>query len=191
MASPTPLTWPAGIAPEVAAIKGRYPQARAATLPLLWVAQRAWGWISPEAMDLIARELDLSPAQVRATASFYTMLRKEPVGVHVIQACRTLSCDLAGAPSLLAHLEGLLGIRCGQTTPDGLFTLEAVECLASCGSGPVLQVTSRGDHALPDGDLLFEHVTADRATVLVEALRNGTPLPPHDEADQWTWEVVP
>lgn len=180
-----PLTWPDGLRSEVDAIRARYPDARAAVLPLLWLVQDTFGHVSPQGEELVARTLSSRPgsppvplAHVRATASFYTLLKKAPQGRWRIQVCRTLCCALAGAPTLLSHLERVLAIQDGQTTPDGQFTLESVECLASCGSGPVVQVNE---------DLFFERMTPQKVDALLEALRRGDPLPPRPEADEWTW----
>ncbi|MBN1336516.1 MAG: NAD(P)H-dependent oxidoreductase subunit E [Deltaproteobacteria bacterium] len=148
----------------------------AATLPLLWLVQDRRGWISDEALAWVAGSTGRSLAQVEAVVSFYSMFRRAPAGRWVIEVCRTLSCELAGAPRLLAHLEDRLGVRAGETTPDGAFTLLAVECLASCGSGPVLHV-----NGIP-----FERVTPERADALLDALREDR-LPERPEADLWTW----
>ncbi|MEZ4459930.1 MAG: NAD(P)H-dependent oxidoreductase subunit E [bacterium] len=97
-------------------------------------------------MDYVAARLELPPSKVLTTATFYTMYNKQPVGRCHIQVCTTLSCAFRGGPELIEKLEDRLGIRLGETTPDGHFTLSEVECLASCGSPPMFQVTdSRGD----------------------------------------------
>lgn len=133
------LEWPAAIAPEVSAAIARYPVKRSAVLPVLWLAQRQWGWLSPSALQLVARSVELPEPEVFGIATFYTMFNLQPVGRHHLQVCMTLSCSLMGADRLFKHLEKKLGIGHGQTTPDGRFTLRKVECLAACGYAPCLQ----------------------------------------------------
>lgn len=118
----------------------RYPDAQAATLPALWLAQEEFGTIGPEACAAVAELLGLTPAHVLGVASFYTMFKKEPTGRYLIQVCSTLSCSLMGAQSVVDYLERKLDIKCGGTTPDGKFSLVKVECLASCGTAPMMQI---------------------------------------------------
>jgi len=127
---------------EIEAILKRYPERLAALIPTLWVAQRQFGWLSQETLELVARRLDLAPAQVISTATFYTMFHKKPVGRYHVQVCRNISCYLRGADDVTAAASAKLGVKPGQTTPDGRFTLEEVECLAACGRGPVVQVNT-------------------------------------------------
>jgi NADH-quinone oxidoreductase subunit E len=134
------LEWPAAARAEVEQALARYPVRRSAILPVLWIAQRTWGWLSPEAMALAARTVGLPESEVFGIATFYTMFHLKPVGRHHLQVCRTLSCSLMGADRLFLHLERKLGIGHGETTPDGRFTLRRVECLAACGGGPCIQV---------------------------------------------------
>ena len=118
----------------------RYPIKRAAIMPTLWLAQEEFGWLSEEVLEYVAELLDLSPAFTASVASFYTMYYKRPVGKHHIQVCTNLSCALVGADGIVACLRDRLGIEVGQTTSDGRFTLSVVECLASCGTAPMMQV---------------------------------------------------
>lgn len=118
----------------------RYPTKKAALLPALQLAQRQWGYLSPEVMEYVAGRLDVAPAEVQSTATFYTMFNKEPVGKYHVQVCTNLSCYLRGADEVMHLCEKKLGIHAGETTPDGKFTLEHVECLASCGTAPMMQV---------------------------------------------------
>jgi NADH-quinone oxidoreductase subunit F len=131
-------------------ILARYPVKRSALLPTLRLVQEQEGWISREAMEYIAQLLDLSPAQVHDTASFYTMFRLAPKGETIIEVCTTLSCALGGAEELLGHTCRRLGIGPGETTADGKFTVKEAECLAACGGAPAVQV---------NGEWL-EHATA-------------------------------
>ncbi len=119
-----------------------YPTREAALIPALHLALEQYGYVSREVMAYVAERLDVPLSKVLGVASFYTMLNMDPVGRYHIQVCRTLSCALRGAEDVVAHLEKRLGIKVGETTPDGKFTLSEVECLASCGSGPVLQVNN-------------------------------------------------
>jgi len=125
---------------KITEILARYPEKRAALLPLLWLAQEEFGHVSEGAMKEIAGVLDLTPPQVYETVTFYTMLNRQPIGKFHIQVCRSLMCALVGTEQLLGWIHAMLGIKPGQTTPDGLFTLSQVECLASCGTGPMMQV---------------------------------------------------
>ncbi len=124
----------------------RYPNTRAALLPALFLAQEEFGWISVEVMDYLAERLELPPSQVLTTATFYTMYNKQPVGKCHVQVCTTLSCAFRGGYELLERFEDRLGIKRGESTPDGNWTLTEVECLASCGSAPMFQLTdSKGN----------------------------------------------
>ncbi len=121
----------------------KYPDKRSVLLAALRTAQDEVGYLSEAAMVDVAEILDLTPVQVYDVASFYTLFNLKPVGKHVIQVCKTLSCALVGAGGIIEHLQGRLGIRVGETTPDGLFSLKLVECLASCGTGPMVQINNR------------------------------------------------
>ena len=112
----------------------RYPEKRSALIPILHEVQAEVGYLSPEAIEWVAGYLGLGPADVMSVASFYDMLNLEPVGKHMIYVCHNLTCSLLGAEGVIRHLEGRLGIRMGETTPDGLISLKRMECLASCGT---------------------------------------------------------
>jgi len=127
-------------------IVGRYPQRRAALMPTLWLAQREFGWLSLPVMEYVAELMELPLAWVTSVASFYTMYWKEPKGRWHIQLCRNLPCALRGAREIQQAVECRLGIRDGQRTQDGRFSLEEVECLASCGTAPVLQLNNAEYH---------------------------------------------
>lgn len=120
----------------------RYPDPKAAVLPVLWLAQGQNGWISDEVCEAVAAELDLPPAHVLGVSTFYTMFNNKPVGRYLIQVCSTLSCSLMGADHIFDYLSNKLGIRNGESTADGKFTLMKVECLASCGTAPMMQVNA-------------------------------------------------
>jgi NADH-quinone oxidoreductase subunit E len=141
-----PLAFAAEDKRRLAELRLRYPVKESAIMPALWMAQQRFGFISREAAHVVAAELDVPETDVVAVASFYTMYHLEPVGRHVIQVCATLSCSLLGADALVEHLKRKLGIGLGETTADGRFTLRQVECLAACGSGPVIQVNEDKFH---------------------------------------------
>jgi NADH-quinone oxidoreductase subunit E len=120
----------------------RYPEGKqkSALLPLLHLAQAEFGgWLSPQTMDYVASILNIKPIEVYEVASFYTMYNLKPVGKCLIEVCRTGPCMLRGANDLVAHIENRLGIKEGETTADGMFTLKTTECLGSCGTAPMLQ----------------------------------------------------
>jgi len=149
-----------------------YPQPRSAMIPLLHLAQEQDGWVTGEAMEHIAELLDLTPAEVLGTASFYDMLFREPIGRHLIAICTNIACLLNGGYELLEHAEERLGIKAGATTPDGRFTIEEVECVALCGQAPCLAVNWR----------FFGNVTDEAFDRLVDELTAGRlddEVPPH------------
>ena len=118
----------------------KYPVKQAALLPALWLAQKQNKYISDEAKEYIAGLLGLTPAEVHGVMTFYTMYKDKPIGKYHLQICRTLSCALRGAETIIDHVQNKLKIKPGQTTPDGLFSIELVECLASCGTAPAIQI---------------------------------------------------
>ena len=141
-----PLEWPAELRPRVDEALVRYPNRRSAVLPLLWIAQRHWGWVPAAGLRLVARTTGLPETEVFGVATFYTMINLKPVGTYHLQVCMTLSCSLMGADRIFRHLSRRLGIGHGETTPDGRFTLRRVECLSACGGGPCLQVNEEKFH---------------------------------------------
>ena len=128
---------------EVRRLQGLYPDRRAALLPVLQLAQEAFGHVSLEAEEYVAGLFDLSPAHVHEVVTFYTLFFREPKGRHVISVCHNLTCHLLGARKVLDHLKERLGVEVGQTTPDGRVTLLSVECLCACEIAPMLQVDER------------------------------------------------
>ncbi|HEY6064589.1 MAG TPA: NADH-quinone oxidoreductase subunit NuoE [Thermoanaerobaculia bacterium] len=135
-----PAEFPPEARERIAKILSRYPTKQAALLPVLWVAQETWGWISREAAEEVARILELPPAHVSGVLTFYTMYNLEPVGRHLLQFCTSISCHLAGAGGLLALCRSRLGVDLGETTPDGKFTVVEVECIAGCDRAPSMMV---------------------------------------------------
>ncbi len=141
----------------------RYPQARSAMLPCLHLAQEEIGYISPEALVAVADAIGAKTDEVESVVTFYSMLHLEPQGKQVIKVCTSVACYLKGCDDVLATLERRLGAHRGETTPDGRFTLEAVECLAACGMAPALQVNGE----------FVEQVSPETAERLVSFLEAG------------------
>ncbi len=146
---------------ELEQILKRYPNRMAALIPVLHLAQDQNGWISEEVVDWASRRLDVPPAHVRGVVTFYTLFNQKPVGKHQVWVCRTLPCALRGAGQLLAHCEKKLGIHAGETTADGKITLRTAECLASCGTAPMMQVDKT----------YHENLTPEAVDTLLDELR--------------------
>ena len=142
-------------------IIARYPKKEAAMLPVLYLAQQEFGHLSAEAIEYVARLMGQTPARVTGVVSFYTMFNMKPIGRHHIQVCRTLPCALGGAEKVTAFLTQKLGIKPGQTSEDGRFTLSEVECLASCGTAPMMQIN----------DDYYENLTEEKITKIIESLK--------------------
>ena len=121
----------------------RYPTKQAALLPVLWVAQETWGWISREAAEEVARVLELPPSHVDGVLTFYTMYNLRPVGRHLLQICTSISCHLAGAEGLIDRCRERLGIGLEETSKDGKFSLVEVECIAGCDRAPSMMVNDK------------------------------------------------
>jgi NADH-quinone oxidoreductase E subunit len=127
---------------EIDKILLRYPNKQAALLPVLWLCQDRWSWISPGITQAIAERLELSPAYIEGVTTFYTMYQRQPPGKYLLQVCTTLSCQLCGTSGLVDRLKEKLGIDFGETTADGRFTLLDVQCLGACGEAPIIQVNN-------------------------------------------------
>jgi len=134
------VTFKPQVIEEFEGIAKRYPVRRAALLPALWLAQREFGWISPEAMVQVAKLVGCSPAQVLEVAEFYTMYQKKKPGKYHLQVCQTIACLLAGSEEIKKTVERVLNLKPGETSPDGKFSYQLVECLASCHTAPCMQV---------------------------------------------------
>ena len=148
---------------EIDDILSRYPVKRSALLPLLYLAQREQGYVTEAAMQEIAGILMLTPPQVYETATFYTMLNLKPVGKFHLQVCKSLMCALVGSDTVIGWIGAKLGIKPGETTPDKLFTLSVVECLAACGTGPMMQVN----------DDYYERLTEEKLDRILAELRQA------------------
>ncbi len=139
-------------------LAARYPVARSAVMPALYIAQDEEGYITLDALEAVAEAIGLTVDDVESVATFYTMYYQRPPGKKVVKVCTSISCYLRGCDALVEHLEERLGIERGETTPDGNYTLLTAECLASCGTAPVLQVN----------DEFVENVTLEMADALVD-----------------------
>jgi NADH-quinone oxidoreductase subunit E len=148
---------------EMAAIVARYPSHAAACIPVLHLCQAQNGFISEDVIAFVAGRLDLPLAQVQGVVTFYSLFRTEPSGKHQVWVCKTLSCALRGSESILRHCEQKLGIRAGETTKDGRISLRTAECLASCGTGPMMQVDQR----------YYENLTASEVDRILDQLLAG------------------
>ncbi|MCX7969683.1 MAG: NADH-quinone oxidoreductase subunit NuoE [Armatimonadetes bacterium] len=147
---------------EAESIIAQYPQRKAAIMPLLWLVQEKFGYIPKEAVPEIAELTGTTPVHVEAVIKFYEMFHDHPVGKCQLMLCTNVSCLLHGADKTLQKLKEVLGVDVGETTPDGLFTLEEVECLAACDKAPVLLVNSTE---------LYENVTPDKVEQIIAELR--------------------
>lgn len=148
---------------EYRAILARYPTRRAALMPTLWLAQREFGYLPLAVQEYVADLMELPLAWVASVVSFYTMYWTERPARWHLQVCRNLSCALRGGLEIRDALTARLGIRHGERTADGRFSLEEVECLASCGTAPCLQINN---------DEYHESMSVERTLALVERLAN-------------------
>lgn len=160
------MKFPDNILKEVADIVQRYPEGKhkSALLPVLHLAQKeAGGWLSPETMDYVASLLKLEPIEVYEVATFYSMYNLKPVGKYMFEVCQTGPCMLNGSDDIIKYIYNRLGIRPGETTADGLFTLKTVECLGACGYAPMMQL---GRH-------YREHLTKEKVDAVIEECRKN------------------
>jgi NADH-quinone oxidoreductase subunit E len=153
---------------ELSEILTRYPNKMAACIPALHLCQDQHGWISDEVVDFVSKKLDLPSSHVKGVVTFYTLFNQHPVGKHQVWVCRTLPCALRGAGAVLSQCEKKLGIKPGETTKDGKVTLRTAECLASCGTAPMMQV-DRDYH---------ENLTKEDVDKILDGLLAGRPVAP-------------
>ena len=156
--------WP----PTPTQIIARYPEARSALLPLLHLVQAEDGYLTPAGIAFCAAQLDLSPAEVTAVATFYSMYRRTPTGEYLVGVCTNTLCAVMGGDAILEVLEDHLGVHAGETTADGKVTLEHIECNAACDYAPVVMVNWE----------FFDNQTPSSARELVDELRAGAPVTP-------------
>ena len=161
--APAPSVLTPELRVEAEAIAAKYPNARSALLPLLFLVQSVEGYVTDEGMREVAEILDLEPAQILSSGSFYTMLKRRPQGEYLLSVCRNISCTHLGARKVVRALEERLGIEAGGTTSDGKFSLEAAECLATCDGAPAMQVNYED----------FYKVTPEEAVAIVDKLSQG------------------
>ena len=147
------------------ALIARYPLKRSAMIPLLLYAQDEVGHVSEEVIAEVARRVDVRPIEVVEVIGYYSMLRRQPVGKHHVQVCTNISCMLRGSDELFEHCCKKLGIQAKQTTPDGLFSIEEVECLGACTGAPALQINY--DY--------YENITPKKFDELIEELKKKEP----------------
>jgi NADH-quinone oxidoreductase E subunit len=145
---------------QIQALMNKYPRKRSALIPSLQLAQKEAGYLSNDTICEIARIFELTPNEVYEVATFYTMFYKKPVGKYVIQVCTNISCLLCNAEDIVSHLTGKLGIRFGETTPDGKYTLLEAECLGSCGTSPVIQIN----------ETYYEELTPEKVDQILDSL---------------------
>lgn len=142
----------------------RYPQGKqkSALLPVLHLAQDSFGgWLSADTMDYVAELLQITPIEVYEVATFYTMYNVKPVGKHVFEVCHTGPCMINGSDNIIAYIYEKLGIKPGETTADGMFTLKTAECLGACGYAPMMQL----------GKIYKEHLTKEKVDMIIEECR--------------------
>ena len=156
-----PFTFDAERDAEFERLVVRYPLRESMILPALWLVQEQEGWISSEAMAYIADRIGTFAAKVYEAATFYTMFNLEPKGRHHICVCRTLSCWLREKQAIVDYLAAEIGIRPGEVSEDGRFSLEEVECLGHCGTAPVVQVN----------DEFHEEMDVDKMKALLATLK--------------------
>ena len=148
---------------EIVELVKVYPSAQSALMPVLYMAQEDFGFLSMDTQKMIAGVLNLRLMQVREVVTFYTMYREQPCGKYLLEVCTNVSCMLNGANELVAHMCETLGIKQGQTTPDGLFTIAEVECAGACAGAPVVQVNNA----------YYEKATAESMDALITQVRDG------------------
>lgn len=139
----------------------RYPHKEAAILPVLYLAQEEFGYLSLESIEYVAKLMGIPTASLYGTVSFYSLLYMKPMGRHHIQVCRTFPCALLGAEKITDSLKKKLGIDIGETTADGKFTLSEVECLASCGTAPMMQIN----------DKYYENLSEEKIEAILQNLK--------------------
>lgn len=153
---------------EVANIVARYPEGKqkSALLPVLHLAQESFGWLSAETMDYVAELLHITPVEVYEVATFYSMYNLKPVGRYMFEVCQTGPCMINGSDDIIAYIGTKLGIKPGETTADGLFSLKTVECLGACGYAPMMQL---GKH-------YREHLTKEKVDAIIEECRKNAAM---------------
>ena len=155
-----PATFSPEIEAEIDRHLAKYPVKRSAILPLMFIVQRERGYLDPPGVLYLANRLGLRTTDIWEVATFYSMIYTEPIGRHHIQICKTLSCKIMGEPAITEHVCRKLGIKPGETTADGKFTVSLVECLGSCGTAPMFQI----------GFDYFENLTPEKVDQILDGL---------------------
>jgi NADH-quinone oxidoreductase subunit E len=166
-----------GVLQKVNSLIKRHPEGRqkSALIPVLHIAQEELGgYLTTDIMDYVASLLNIQPIEVYEVATFYSMFYLDKVGKYVVEVCRTGPCAISGSEKIMAHIQDVLEIKPGETTPDGIFTLKEVECLGSCGTGPVMQVNTE----------YYEKLTPGKVDKILEDMRE---LANKDKAGDSTW----
>jgi NADH-quinone oxidoreductase subunit E len=158
-------SWPEATRERARRIIERYPERRSAVMPLLYLAMREDGWLTEDGMAEVAAWTGLTPAQVQAVASFYTMYKRERTGRYLVSVCTSISCMLMGGDDVLHAVEDQAGVPHGETDDEGLVSVEHAECIGACGGAPAVQVNYE----------LIEGVEPEKARALVDWLRNARP----------------
>jgi NADH-quinone oxidoreductase subunit E len=146
---------------KIQSLMTKYPRKRSALIPALQIAQEEAGYLSSDVICEIARTFELAPNEVNEVLSFYSMLQRKPSGKYLIQVCTNISCLLCNAEEIVARLESRLGIKGGETTSDMKYTLIEVECLGSCGTGPVIRINE--DY--------YENITSEKLDAILDGLQ--------------------
>ena len=174
------LVWTDDEQKQIATFRSQYPTNDGAVMKVLWLAQNKFGWLPPEVVQFVADTIEVPYAKVYGVATFYTQYYKEKKGTYVLDVCTCFGCQVCGGYDILHYLEDKLGISKGETTADGLFTIQEVECLGACGSAPMLQVTN-GPYV--------HNLTKEKVDALIDDLKDGK-MPafesvtlPQDETD--------
>lgn len=146
---------------QIDQIKAKYPDPKAAIMPVLWMAQKKWNWLSEDVLKYVGEVLNLPASHVQGVASFYTMYFKKPMGKHHVQVCTNVSCMLRGGVDIYQHAQQTLGIGNNQATPDGTFSLEEVECMGACGGAPMIAIN----------ETFYENIDKEQFDKLIASLK--------------------
>lgn len=146
---------------DIEFLRSRYPNARSLVLPLLWMIQQRLGWVPEETVALIANELQIPPIWVEEARTWYSMFENKQKGKYILEVCHNATCAMMGSEEIVEHICHKLKIKVGETTEDGLFSLQYAECLGSCGTGPAMRV----------GDVCYDKLTPERVDQILSDLR--------------------
>jgi NADH-quinone oxidoreductase subunit E len=142
-------------------IKSHYPDSKSALLPVLWIVQEKYGWISEDSMKCVGDLLDIPYEHILGVVTFYTMFNTKPVGKVHLQICTNVSCMIKGGNEIFKYISDKLGIKNKETTADGIFTIEEVECLGSCATAPMMQVNNKE---------FYENLTKEKVDKFIEEM---------------------